>query len=60
LGALGGGGVTGRLGRYRWQACTRHHRSQPQSEEDAARVMNYARRERPELLSKTVEEKPWF
>jgi hypothetical protein len=30
------------------------------SEEDAARVMNYARRERPELLSKTVEEKPWF
>jgi len=32
----------------------------PMSEEDAARVMNYARRERPELLSKTVEEKPWF
>jgi hypothetical protein len=30
------------------------------SEEDAARVMNYARRERPEALQKVVEEKPWF
>jgi hypothetical protein len=32
------------------------------SEDDAARLMNYARRERPELLSKTVKEKPkpWF
>ena len=30
------------------------------SEDDAARVMNYARKERPELMQKTVEEKPWF
>jgi hypothetical protein len=27
---------------------------------DAARLMNYTRSERPELLQKTVEEKPWF
>jgi hypothetical protein len=26
----------------------------------AARVMDYARRERPEVLQKVVEEKPWF
>ena len=30
------------------------------SEDDAARVMNYARKEHPELMQKTVEEKPWF
>ena len=30
------------------------------SEDDAARVMNYARKEHPELIRRTVEEKPWF
>jgi hypothetical protein len=30
------------------------------SEDDAARVMNYARKENPEALRQTVEEKPWF
>lgn len=30
------------------------------SDDDAARVMNYARREKPEVLRQTVEEKPWF
>ena len=30
------------------------------SEDDAARLMNYARNEHPEALKKTVEEKPWF
>ena len=30
------------------------------SEDDAARVMNYARKEHPELIRQTVEEKPWF
>jgi hypothetical protein len=30
------------------------------SQDDAARLMNYARSERPEVLQKTVEEKPWF
>jgi hypothetical protein len=28
--------------------------------DDAARLMNYARTEHPEVLKKTVEEKPWF
>lgn len=30
------------------------------SEDDAAKVMNYARKERPEALAQTVKEKPWF
>ncbi len=30
------------------------------SADDAARVMNYARKEQPELMRQTVEEKPWF
>ena len=30
------------------------------NEDDAARVMNYARKEHPELMRQTVEEKPWF
>jgi hypothetical protein len=30
------------------------------SADDAARLMNYARTERPELLQKTAQEKPWF
>jgi len=29
-------------------------------DDDAAKLMNYARKERPELLRQTVEEKPWF
>jgi hypothetical protein len=30
------------------------------SEDDAARVMNYARKEHPEVIRQAVEEKPWF
>lgn len=30
------------------------------SADDTARVMNYARKEQPEVLRQTVEEKPWF
>jgi len=30
------------------------------NEDDAARVIDYARKERPEALRRTVEEKPWF
>jgi hypothetical protein len=30
------------------------------SADDAARLMNYARNEHPEVLQKTVQEKPWF
>ena len=30
------------------------------SEDDAAKVMNYARKEHPEVMQQTVQEKPWF
>lgn len=30
------------------------------SEDDAAKVINYARKENPEVLRQTVQEKPWF
>lgn len=30
------------------------------SDDDAAKVMNYARNDRPELIRQTVAEKPWF
>lgn len=30
------------------------------SEDDAARVMNYARKENPDALRQTVQEKPWL
>jgi hypothetical protein len=30
------------------------------SPDDAAKLMNYARKEQPEALQKTVAEKPWF
>jgi hypothetical protein len=33
---------------------------QKMSDDDAARVMDYARREHPEALRQTVAEKPWF
>ena len=30
------------------------------SEDDAAKLMNYARKENPEAIQQTVQEKPWF
>ncbi len=30
------------------------------SGDDAARLLNYTRQQRPELLQQTVQEKPWF
>ena len=60
LGALGGGsaGGLGALAQY-------HLGSGPtdpnqMNEDDAARVMNYARKENPDALRQTVQEKPWF
>ena len=59
LGALGGktgggiGGLAGMLGLGS---------SDPRqmSPADGARVVDYARREHPELIQQTVQEKPWF
>jgi hypothetical protein len=57
LGALGGAGGLGGIASMLGLGSTDPKKM---SEEDAARVMNYARRERPEALQKVVEEKPWF
>jgi hypothetical protein len=58
LGALGGsGGSIGKIANMLGLGSTDPKKM---SEEDAARVMNYARRERPEALQNVVEEKPWF
>ena len=66
LGALGGGGNSGggglggglgNIARMLGLSSTDPNRM---SDDDAARVMDYARRERPEVLRQTVQEKPWF
>ena len=57
LGMGGGGaaasGLSGLLGL---------HSNDPHKmdEDDYARLMNYARREKPEAIRQTVQEKPWF
>lgn len=55
LGALGGrqSNVAGQLG-----LGTTDPRQM--SEQDAARLMDYVRREHPEVLRQTVQEQPWF
>ena len=60
LGALGGGAAGGGLGGIASMLGLGSTDPNKMSEEDAARVMNYARRERPEAMQKVVEEKPWF
>jgi hypothetical protein len=61
LGALGGtqaGG--GKLGKLAEMLGLKTTDPNQMDEDEAARVMNYARRERPEALEKVVQEKPWF
>jgi hypothetical protein len=61
MGALGGsaggagglGGLASRLG----LGSTDPNQMSP---DDAAKVMNYARKEQPQALQQTVAEKPWF
>jgi len=60
LGALGGGAAGGGLGGIASMLGLGSTDPDKMSEDDAARVINYARRERPEALQKVVEEKPWF
>jgi hypothetical protein len=61
LGALGGGaagaGGIGGIAKMLGLSSTDPRRM---NEDDAARVMDYARKERPEALRQTVEEKPWL
>ena len=62
LGALGGGSGSGGGGLDRLASLLGLKSTDPEkmSEDDGARVMDYARRERPEALQKVVEEKPWL
>ncbi len=58
MGALGGqGGGIGAIASRLGLGSTDPNQM---NDEDAARVLDYARREQPEALRKTVEEKPWF
>jgi len=67
LGALGGGSALGGLaggqsglgGLAKMLGLGSTDPSQ-MSNDDAAKVMNYARNEHPELVRQTVAEKPWF
>jgi len=60
LGALGGGAAGGGLGGLAKTLGLGTTDPNKMNEDEAARVMDYARRERPEALQKVVEEKPWF
>ena len=58
LGSLGGGG--GGLSRIASMLGLGSTDPAQMSEDDGAKVMNYARRENPEAMQKVVAEKPWF
>jgi hypothetical protein len=60
LGALAGGAAGGGLGDIAKKVGLGTTDPSQMSADDAARLMNYARSERPEVLQKTVQEKPWF
>jgi len=60
LGALEGGAAMGGLGDIASKLGLGSTDPSRMSADDAARLMNYARSEHPEVLQKTVEEKPWF
>ncbi|MEP6956104.1 MAG: hypothetical protein ABI883_04710 [Chthoniobacterales bacterium] len=61
LGALGGGGAAaGGLGGLASMLGLGSSDPKNMSEDDMAKVMNHARRERPEVLQQVVKEKPWF
>ena len=57
MGALGGGGAAGGIGKMLGLGSTDPNQM---SEDDATRVMDYARREKPDALRQVVQEKPWF
>jgi hypothetical protein len=59
LGALKGGNAGG-LGAIASMLGLSTTDPKQMSSDDAAKMMNYARKENPEALRQTVEEKPWF
>ncbi|MGI9114380.1 MAG: hypothetical protein ACR2FX_04990 [Chthoniobacterales bacterium] len=61
MGALGGaGGAAGGLGGLAKMLGLGTTDPNQMSPDDAAKVMNYARREQPQALQQAVAEKPWF
>jgi hypothetical protein len=56
-GSAGGGGGLGDIASMLGLGSTDPNKMSP---DDAAKLMNYARKEQPEALQKTVAEKPWF
>ncbi|MBA3830487.1 MAG: hypothetical protein H0X34_01060 [Chthoniobacterales bacterium] len=59
-GAAGGAGMGGGLAGIASMLGLGTTDPKQMSDDDAARVMNYARKEQPEALRQTVAEKPWF
>lgn len=60
-GMMGGGGAAaGGLGALAQMLGLGSTDPKNMSEDDAAKLMNYARKENPEALRQTVQEKPWF
>lgn len=60
LGALGGAGGAGGIGGLVNTLGLGTSDPNQMSADDAAKLMNYARKEQPQALQQTVAEKPWF
>jgi hypothetical protein len=60
LGALGGAGGAGGIGGLVNTLGLGTSDPNQMSADDAAKLMNYARKEQPQALQRTVAEKPWF
>ena len=60
MGALGGAGAAGGIGGLVNMLGLGTSDPNQMSADDAAKLMNYARKEQPQVLRQTVAEKPWF
>jgi hypothetical protein len=60
MGALGGAGGAGGIGGLVNMLGLGTSDPNQMSADDAAKLMNYARKEQPQVLRQTVAEKPWF
>ena len=60
LGALAGGAAGGGLGNLAGRLGLGTTDPSQMNNDDAARLLNYVRQERPDLLRQTVEQKPWL
>ncbi|HEY3600371.1 MAG TPA: hypothetical protein VGK72_00275 [Chthoniobacterales bacterium] len=60
MGALGGGAAGGGLGGLASMLGLGSTDPNQMGSDDAAKLMNYARKEQPAALQQTVAEKPWF